>query len=103
MGKLVMPVAEEFSVSMQLDMASDIRAVVEAGEYSSTIEAIRDAVRVWRRQRLEDAERLTVIRARIRRSLNDPRPNMTLEEVDARLATRFAEARRASGNATSER
>ena len=97
-----MQTAEKFSVSMPLDMASDIRAVVEAGEYSSTGEAIRDAIRVWRRQRLEDAERLTAIRARIRRSLNDPRPNMTLEEVDARLAARFAEAQRAIGNATSD-
>jgi antitoxin ParD1/3/4 len=97
-----MQTAEEFSVSMPLDMANDIRAVVEAGEFPSTSDAIRDAIRVWRRQRLEDAERLKVIRARIRRSLDDPRPNMCLEEVDARLAARFAEAQRASGDAPSK-
>jgi hypothetical protein len=37
-------------------------------------------------------EYLTAIRARIRRSLDDPRPDMTLAEVDAHLAAVFARA-----------
>jgi hypothetical protein len=36
------------------------------------------------------AEHLDTIRSRIRRSLDDPRPNMTLAEVDAHLAAHFA-------------
>ena len=44
--------------------AARSRESVEAGEYASTSEALRDAVRVWHRQRLEDAERLNAIRAR---------------------------------------
>jgi hypothetical protein len=39
-----------------------------------------------------DAENLVLIRARIRRSLDDPRPDMTLAEVDAHLAALFARA-----------
>ena len=53
-----MKVIEKFSISMPLDMANDLRATAESGEFSSTNEAIRDAVRIWRRQRLEDADRL---------------------------------------------
>lgn len=38
------------------------------------------------------AEHLVTIRARIIRSLDDPRPDMTLAEVDAHLAALFARA-----------
>jgi antitoxin ParD1/3/4 len=49
-------------------------------------------VRAWQRQRLEDAERLAVLRARTQASLADPRPALTDVEVDARLAALFAAA-----------
>ena len=47
--------AEKISITMTPDMLRAIRESVEAGEYASTREALRDAVRVWQRQRLEDA------------------------------------------------
>ncbi|NEU14616.1 ribbon-helix-helix protein, CopG family [Methylobacterium sp. BTF04] len=73
--------AEKISVTMTPDLLRAVRESVEAGEYASTSEVMRDAVRVWQRQRLEDAERLNVIRSRIRRSLDDPRPALSLEEA----------------------
>lgn len=66
-------------------MLRAIRESVEAGEYASTSEALRDAVRVWQRQRLEDAERLSAIRTRVRRSLDDPRPGIPLDEAFDRI------------------
>jgi hypothetical protein len=45
------------------------------------------------------AEHLVAICARIRRSLDDPRPSMTLTEVDAYLTAHFAQAAQA-GNHT---
>ena len=66
-----------------------VRESVEAGEYASTSEALRDAVRVWVRQRLEDAERLNAIRARVRRSLDDPRPDMSFDEVARPVSRNF--------------
>jgi antitoxin ParD1/3/4 len=92
--------AEKISVTMTPDMLRVIRESVESGEYASTSEALRDAVRVWQRRRLEDAERLAAIRARIRRSLDDPRPDLTEEEVDARLEALFAEGAKAQGDET---
>jgi antitoxin ParD1/3/4 len=83
--------AEKISITMTPDMLRVVRDSVEAGEYASTSEALRDAVRVWQRQRLEDAERLNAIRARVRRSLDDPRPDLSFEEVEARLARLHAE------------
>jgi antitoxin ParD1/3/4 len=91
--------AEKISITMTLDMLRALRDSVEAGEYASTSEALRDAVRVWLRQRLEDAERLNAIRARVRRSLDDPRPDMSFDEVEARLAKLHADAVTAHGDA----
>ena len=80
-----MPSAEKISVTMTSDMLKVIRESVSAGEYASTSEALRDAVRQWRRRRVEAAERLDAVRARLRRSIDDPRPSLSENEVDARL------------------
>jgi antitoxin ParD1/3/4 len=77
--------AEKISITMTPDMLRAIRESVEAGEYASTSEALRDAVRVWQRQRIEDAERLTAARTRVRRSLDDPRPSVPLDEAFDRI------------------
>lgn len=84
--------AEKISITMTPDQLRAVRESVEAGEYASTSEVLREAVRLWQRQRHEDAERLNVIRSRIRRSLDDPRPDLTGDEVQANLDALFAEA-----------
>ena len=85
--------AEKISVTMTPEQLEAIRASVEAGEYASTSEAMRDAVRLWQRQRTEDAERIAAMKARIRRSIDDPRPSLGETEVDERLDRLFANAR----------
>ncbi|TBC89061.1 ribbon-helix-helix domain-containing protein [Rhizobium ruizarguesonis] len=91
--------AEKVTITLTADMLQGIRDTVEAGEFATTSEAMRDAVRVWQRQRLEDAERLNAMRARIRRSLDDPRPSLTAEEAEAEM-DRFMKGReKASRNA----
>jgi antitoxin ParD1/3/4 len=80
-----MPNPERLSITLPPDMLRDIRDAVAAGDYASTSEVLRDAVRRWQRQRSEDAERLAALRARAQRSLADPRPSLTEAEVNARL------------------
>jgi antitoxin ParD1/3/4 len=92
--------AEKISITMTSDMLRAIRESVESGEYASTSEAMRDAVRVWQRQRLEDAERLAAIRARIRRSIDDPRPSLTEAKADAHFKALFAKTAKGRGNAS---
>jgi len=77
--------AEKISITLPPDMLRELRAAVAAGDYASTSEALRDAVRTWQRGRSEDAERLTALRGRAQRSLADPRPSLTEEEVTKRL------------------
>jgi antitoxin ParD1/3/4 len=92
--------AEKISITMTSDMLRAIRESVESGEYASTSEAMRDAVRVWQRQRLEDAERLAAIRARIRRSIDDPRPSLTEAKADAHFKALFAKTAKGRRNAS---
>lgn len=87
-----MPSSETISITMPPEQLRAVRESVEAGEYASTSDLLSDAVRLWQRRRRDDAERLNVIRARIRRSLDDPRPALSLEEVDAHLEALFAQA-----------
>lgn len=91
--------AEKISVTMTPQMMRAIRESVAAGEFASTSEALRDAVRVWQRERNEQAERLTAIRARVRHSLDDPRPDLSGDDVDERLARLHAGTVKAHRNA----
>lgn len=84
--------AEKISVTMTSEQLDAIRKSVDAGEYASTSEALRAAVRLWQRQREEDGERLAAIKARIRRSIDDPRPSLSAAELDAHLEQLFANA-----------
>ena len=86
---------QELTVTVTTEMERELCACVRAGEYGSTSEAIRDALRLWKRKREEHVETLADIRARIRRSLDDPSPDLTLEEVDAELDEAFARAEQA--------
>ena len=86
-----MQAVEKISITMTPEQLRAIRESVAADEYASASDVLRDAVRLWQRQRQDDAERLDIIRARIRRSLDDPRPDLTGDEVQASLDALFAE------------
>ena len=83
--------AEKISITMTPEMLKNIRQSVEAGEYASTSEVIRHAMRLWQRERDEHAERINAIKARIRRSLDDPRPSLSESEADAAIESMFDE------------
>lgn len=88
-----MSATDEISVTLPPDLTRAVRDSIEAGEYTSPGEAVSDALRLWQRRREEDAGRLDAIRARIGRSLDDPRPSLSTEQVRAHLNVLFAEAR----------
>lgn len=91
--------AEKISVTMTPEMIQALKASVESGEYASTSEALRDAVRMWQRDRDEYAERIASIRARIQASIDDPRPSLSEDDVEADLARLHAETLKSLGDA----
>ena len=46
-----MATVEKLSISLTSEIASDIRNAIKTGEYASTSEVIRDALRAWKRNR----------------------------------------------------
>lgn len=86
--------AEKISITLTPEMMRVIRESVAAGEFASTSEALRDAVRLWQRERAERAERLAAIKARIERSIANPEPRLTAEDMDLHLEQLFSSAER---------
>jgi antitoxin ParD1/3/4 len=89
--------AEKISITMTPEMMQVIRASVASGEYASTSEAMRDAVRIWQRERTEHQERLEAIRQRIRASVDDPRPSLSADQLRQRVQALHAETMKAHG------
>ncbi len=85
-----MPAVERLTVTMPAEMAETLRRTVAGGEYASTSEVVREALREWARAR--DAERrdLDALRAAIRAGL-DSGPGLPAEEVFAELRARYAD------------
>ena len=84
-----MPTAERMTITMPADMAETLRQTVAGGEYASTSEIVREALRDWTRSR--DAERrdLEMLRAAIQTGLNSG-PGIPADQVFAELRARYA-------------
>jgi len=60
-----MATVEKITIALTSEMAGFVRRAVDSGEYASTSEAIRDAVREWQQRRdllgytVEDLRKLT--------------------------------------------
>lgn len=84
-----MPAVERMTITMPADMAETIRQTVAGGEYASTSEIVREALRDWTRNR--DAERrdLETLRAAIKAGLESG-PGIPADQVFAELRARYA-------------
>lgn len=77
--------AEKLSVTVTPAMARMIREKVESGSYGSASEVVRAALRALQRDDEEYAERIASIKARIKASIEDPRPAIPIDEAFAML------------------
>jgi len=80
---------ERITITMPAEMAEILRQAVAGGEYASTSEVVREALRDWSRNR--DAERrdLEALRKAIRAWL-DSGSDIPAEQVFAELRARYA-------------
>ena len=77
--------AEKISITVTPAMKRILEERVASGQFASASELMREAFRTWKQQQDEHEARLASIRARIDRSMNDPRPSIPAEEVFDRL------------------
>ena len=82
---------EKLSISLPSEMVAAIKARVDAGSYASTSEVLRAAVRVWLREEEEYQQRIAAIRQRVKTSLDDPRPDLSMQDIDSWIETLGAE------------
>ena len=80
-----MPAAEKISITVTPAMKRVLEDRVASGEFASASELMREAFRTWQRQQDEHEERVASLRARIQKSVDDPRPSVAADVVFARL------------------
>jgi len=54
---------QKISIALTTELASDIEAAVASGDYATTSEAVRDALRLWKRARADRAAVIGELRA----------------------------------------
>lgn len=80
---------EKISIALTADMAGGVREAVESGDYATTSEVIRDALRDWFLKRRVALLEQDALRQLIRDGV-DSGPGRPAEEVFARLTAKYA-------------
>ncbi len=92
-----MPSVEKVSIALPPEMVSLVRAAVEAGEYSSSSEVVREALRDWSRQRALREKGLEVLRRVWQQALRDRSPGVSPHGVFGRLERKYRAIADAAG------
>ena len=84
MGKV-----EKISIALPHDMVADLKAAVDRGEYATTSEAIREALRDWRLKRKVEELDVEDLRRLVQEGIESG-PSVDAETVFARLRAKYA-------------
>ena len=88
-----MSTIERLSITLPAEMAATLRQTVEEGQYASTSEIIREALREWTRRRDEELRDLQALREAV--GIGDESgPGIPIDEVFAELRRMIASRRR---------
>lgn len=68
---MIMSNVERITITLTSDMAAIVKTAVAAGEYASSSEVIREALRDWRHKHAIRQKELEELKADIRRGLDD--------------------------------
>ncbi len=85
---------EKVSVALTPEMAAMMRQVVEAGEYASASEVMREALRDWRLHRMQREQAVEELRRQWDQGIASGEPqdgSDALRRIRARLNARFPE------------
>lgn len=89
-----MATVEKITIALTSEMAGFVRSAVEAGDYASTSEAIRDAVREWKERRDLLGYTIEDLRAFVQQGIDSgPSSRSTMAEVKAAARRRSTSSR----------
>jgi antitoxin ParD1/3/4 len=84
-----MPTVEKISIALPPEMVAVIRQAVETGEYASSSEVVRDALRDWTQKRSLRQQGIDELRQVWRQALEDKTPGIPVDEVLDRLERKY--------------
>ena len=66
-----MSTIERMTITMPADMAAVVKAAVDSGDYASTSEVVRDALREWKMKRAVQLQEIAALKTDIDKGLAD--------------------------------
>jgi antitoxin ParD1/3/4 len=84
-----MPSIEKISIALPQEMVAAVRQAVEEGEYASSSEVVRDALRDWSHKRQIRRQDIDELRRAWQEAMEDPGPLVDAEEVLDRLKRKY--------------
>ncbi len=95
-----MSTAEKISVALPPEMVAIVRGAVATGEYASSSEVIRDALRDWTHKRKLRQQGVAELRRLWQEALSDKSPGLPADEVLDRLERKYQAIAEAAGTET---
>lgn len=80
---------EKLSIALPAEMAASVRGAVATGEYASSSEVIRDALRDWNHKRSLRLQGVADLRAAWQEALNEQKPGVSADNVLDRLEKKY--------------
>jgi antitoxin ParD1/3/4 len=84
-----MPSVEKISIALPPEMVAQLRNAVETGEYASSSEVVRDALRDWTRKRQLQQNGIAELRQLWQQARTDQTPGISANEVLDRLERKY--------------
>ena len=94
-----MATIEKISIALPHEMVALVRQAVEVGEYASSSEVVRDALRDWTQKRTLRQQGVEEFRRVWQQALADTTPGVPVEDVLDRLERKYQAMSDATGAA----
>ena len=88
LGGATMPDIERLTITLPAEMAAVVKSAVETGDYASTSEVVRAALRDWKMKRALQVEELAALKADIEMGLADVAAGRVKDFDAARIVER---------------
>ena len=94
-----MTTAEKISIALPSEMVAVVRGAVATGEYASSSEVVRDALRDWTHKRSLRQQGVAELRQVWQEAMRDKRPGADVDDVLDRLERKYQAIADAAGPA----
>lgn len=89
---------EKISIALPKEMVTSLREAVESGEYASSSEVVREALRDWSLKRSLREHGLEELRRVWKQAMEDRSPALSPEEVFDRLERKYQDLANSAGD-----